>query len=405
MSNRDEDPRDQEAELREGCSDTESPESLRHTRVTNAHPPTQEETREDDETKEPGTDSKPAAESKKQQQQHEGETKGATSQVSQARHVELPPVVREAVKVSTTLESEGKNEVSAHHEGREDVTVPATLDVQKNVEQSRVAPRQMSSGKVNLVRVATAGETRSVRSGLVGRSAVSPATLGAVGGGGPGTQDRQHDTDVPRKLGEQLPQLPTQGKFFALTPREEYERYRLINRISPNYHGPVYMVEDIYVTCAHCGSPVDAVTRVPAGKLFFHPHCVHCKLCGSRNITGVFFQATHSTAVCAECAARGYVRNAIREVAMEYGMVVGAVRGPLNRAIQQHAAKARLGTGKSVINDKYIPPSLGLNPNHEYGNSSSKRRQSLVQRQQYYSQNDSNIICIPSMSGRMMIEQ
>ncbi|ESL11155.1 hypothetical protein TRSC58_01104 [Trypanosoma rangeli SC58] len=189
------------------------------------------------------------------------------------------------------------------------------------------------------------------------------------------------------------------GSVTSMTPGEEYMMFRERNRVSSNYTGPVFVVEDIHVMCAECGAPVDPVTRVPAGKLFFHPQCISCKLCGRVSIADAYFQATSNGAVCSECASKGLAKWVLREGAAARGIVPGAVIGSLGEAVKLYDLKHKMEPTNHSTLAGAVPPTLVV------GGATDRRSQtqkafSLVQRQQYYTQNDNNIICLPPASPK-----
>nr|CCC89483.1 unnamed protein product [Trypanosoma congolense IL3000] len=179
-----------------------------------------------------------------------------------------------------------------------------------------------------------------------------------------------------------------------LTPAEEYNCFRIRNRVSANYKGPIHVVEEIHVSCAYCGCPVDTVTRVQAGGLSYHPQCIACKLCGTNSLTEAYFQITDKSAVCSECGARGLAGQVFCEEAMERGRYARAFRQKINGLIERYDLRDHRRTPHARREDGVIPPTLVLNTNREYGKNSNTRRSQLIQRQLYYSQNDNNIICL-----------
>lgn len=81
--------------------------------------------------------------------------------------------------------------------------------------------------------------------------------------------------------------------------------FRERNRVASSYRGPVYVVEDIYVPCATCHAPVDPVSRVPVGSLYFHPRCLRCSVCNMPAATQAFAEVVGQP-VCADCNGRGF---------------------------------------------------------------------------------------------------
>ncbi|KAH9588979.1 hypothetical protein LSM04_008385 [Trypanosoma melophagium] len=179
-----------------------------------------------------------------------------------------------------------------------------------------------------------------------------------------------------------------------MTTREEFMAFRIRNGVSPNYRGPVHVVENIYVSCAECGAPVDPVTRVPAGKLFFHPQCIRCKLCGKSSLTEAYFQAMYNAAICWECASRGLAPCVPREAAAARGIITGAVYGPVANAIRRHDRERQIQPINQSTLEGVVAPTLSVPPLHNRRNS-TRGTMALIRRQQYYTQNDNNILCLP----------
>ncbi|ORC87213.1 uncharacterized protein TM35_000231840 [Trypanosoma theileri] len=179
-----------------------------------------------------------------------------------------------------------------------------------------------------------------------------------------------------------------------MTTREEYMAFRTRNGVSPNYTGPVHVVENVYVACAACSAPVDPVTRVPAGRLFFHPQCIRCKLCGKSSLTEAYFPAMYNAAICSECAVRGLGPCVSREAAVARGIIPGAVCGNLATAIRRHDRQRSVQPINQSTLEGVVPPTLSIPPLHNRRNS-THGTMALIRRQQYYTQNDNNILCLP----------
>jgi hypothetical protein len=92
---------------------------------------------------------------------------------------------------------------------------------------------------------------------------------------------------------------------FATPENKIQSEFRERNRVASNYRGPVYVVEDIYVPCALCRAPVDPVTRIPIGRIYFHPQCVRCAVCGRAAGSSVFVEA-EGQPVCQMCNQKGF---------------------------------------------------------------------------------------------------
>ncbi|AYU82260.1 LIM domain containing protein [Leishmania donovani] len=198
---------------------------------------------------------------------------------------------------------------------------------------------------------------------------------------------------------------------------EEHAEYRQRNKVNLNYRGPLYVVEDVCVPCNACGGPVDPVRRVPVGSLFFHEGCLQCYLCGRRTgVAGLYMQVDRQ-AVCSECAGRGYEHWVPRQEVESRGMVYGATRGDVYAAMDAHdrgAAKHRqrrigslpitAGGGPSTLNKAIVPgalpPTLSIANVHNRRNTSA-RSFALMERQQYYTQSDNNVImALPASAAR-----
>ncbi|KAL7697674.1 LIM domain containing protein [Lotmaria passim] len=206
---------------------------------------------------------------------------------------------------------------------------------------------------------------------------------------------------------------------------EEHAEFCARNGVRSSYHGPVYTVEDVSVPCHACGGPVDPVTRVPVGSLFFHAGCLQCYLCGRRDGPAGLFVQVDRQAVCSECANRGYERWVPRQEAQSRGMVYGAIQGDVYEAIDAHdrrdgelhrlsgssqpsrksaAAPPSVGTavGAASLNRATVPgalpPSLTIQPVHNARNT-GRRSFALMERQQYYTQSDNNLLMRAPESG------
>jgi hypothetical protein len=92
---------------------------------------------------------------------------------------------------------------------------------------------------------------------------------------------------------------------FNAPDNEVQSAFRRRNHVSDTYRGPVYVVEDIYVPCALCRAPVDPVSRIPVGRLHFHPRCLRCSLC-DKPAKDQAFAERNGQPVCAECDHRGF---------------------------------------------------------------------------------------------------
>lgn len=81
----------------------------------------------------------------------------------------------------------------------------------------------------------------------------------------------------------------------------EHADFLTRNRVDPTFNGPIFSTETIYVPCGHCGTPVDPVSRVPVGRMFFHPHCLRCAICDKVQSRALPFVARQGQPVCQYC--------------------------------------------------------------------------------------------------------
>lgn len=81
----------------------------------------------------------------------------------------------------------------------------------------------------------------------------------------------------------------------------EHSQFLTRNRVDETYNGPIFSTETIYVPCGYCGTPVDPVARVPVGRMFFHPHCLRCAICGKVQSRTLPFVARQGQPVCQNC--------------------------------------------------------------------------------------------------------
>lgn len=200
----------------------------------------------------------------------------------------------------------------------------------------------------------------------------------------------QHGTRLPRAG---VLSSTTFNAAYA-TPGEEYRHFRQQHRIRPSFHGPIYVPEDVMTYCSACGGPVDPVRRVPAGRLFFHMHCIRCFLCGLRSLTDPYFQVGYQ-AVCSRCAEKGDAKCVPKEEAKKRKVVLGAVRGNAYEVFRAMDVAQRQAQSSSTLNYSTLPdvypPSLHVGMLHTRRNT-TRRTFELVQRQQHYTQNDCNVL-------------
>jgi hypothetical protein len=88
----------------------------------------------------------------------------------------------------------------------------------------------------------------------------------------------------------------------------EQEGFNLRNKVAQTYKGPVFVVEDVWVPCSRCRTPVDPVVRIPVGKMWFHPQCLRCVVCEKPSRTQIF-HAVHDQPVCVDCVNRGFAKT------------------------------------------------------------------------------------------------
>lgn len=95
------------------------------------------------------------------------------------------------------------------------------------------------------------------------------------------------------------------GNFFTTTNLTPLDSDHLMHRdrchAHSSYRGPIHSVENVYVPCGWCGTPVDPVTRVPVGRMFLHPQCLRCVVCGKLGSRTLPFVARQGQPVCANC--------------------------------------------------------------------------------------------------------
>lgn len=90
------------------------------------------------------------------------------------------------------------------------------------------------------------------------------------------------------------------------TPNNKVQsEFRTRNHVATTFRGPVFVVEDVYVPCALCRTPVDPVTRIPVGAVYFHPRCLRCSLCDAPAGT-MPFASVNDQPVCATCNTQGH---------------------------------------------------------------------------------------------------
>ncbi|CCW63670.1 unnamed protein product [Phytomonas sp. EM1] len=231
----------------------------------------------------------------------------------------------------------------------------------------------------------------------------------------------------PPPDGVEITTLGRNGLRYAIGPvfnaenlstREEHARFRHRNRVSANYLGPLYVSEDIHVACHACGGPVDPISRVPVGPFFFHLHCVRCVLCARTGVTEPF-QAVQGEPVCGACLAKGFApcvgkekgRRGERELSGKLKRrKAGGSRGGNRKgsglereSAYPGATRPTTAAAPSRVGEEALPvlnrammqgataPSLSIGPLHNRRNT-SRRSFMLMQRQQYYTQSDLNLI-------------
>lgn len=297
----------------------------------------------------------------------------------------------------------------------------------------------------------TSGGGRRVVSGVrhssaipVGKKSKQSSSKKTAGAPSVAVRQRRSGREVVENAKKQADDL-SGGGFVAsrslngrcMTVGEEHAAFRLRNNVSQNYRGPIYVVEDVHVPCHACGGPVDPVRRVPVGSLFFHESCVKCYLCGRRSgVAGLYLQVDRQ-AVCACCMESNYDSCVVHDEVESRNMVFGAIKGRPYDAIDSHdrailekegrrralAAVPRSTTSGQMSTPSWkattiqatlllpscnninkptvegaVPPSLSVQPLHNRRNT-SQRSFELIQRQQYYTQNDNNMITAHAARG------
>lgn len=181
-----------------------------------------------------------------------------------------------------------------------------------------------------------------------------------------------------------------------VTPLEEYMRFRRHYKVAPSYRGPIYVAENLMVPCTACLGPVDPISRVPVGKLFFHPGCIRCFLCDYRSLTDPYFQVGDQ-AVCSHCAEKRDARCVPKEEARRRKMVLGALRGNAYDTFRQSDQQKRQASSSYILNTAITPgvsaPTLSVGTLHNRKNT-TRRAFQLIRRQQHYTQNDPNTLFI-----------
>lgn len=164
-----------------------------------------------------------------------------------------------------------------------------------------------------------------------------------------------------------------------MTTAEEYEFFRRRYHVHPNYRGPVYVPEDVMAPCNSCGGPLDPISRVPVGSVFFHLACLECYICKKKGITEPFI-AVSGVPVCSGCAERGYAKTIRQEIIKSHSAQ------PLS--MKRKGLPSTMALNHAVLAGA-TAPSLTINPLHNRRNT-SRRSFLLMQRQQYYTQSDAN---------------
>eukprot|EP00796_Vickermania_ingenoplastis_P010572 gene10572-7342_t len=258
---------------------------------------------------------------------------------------------------------------------------------------------QPSSGSTQHGAASEVGHKKKASTDVGGRSAGSAhQTSRRSSRGGSASQGRDRIRRSVEAVNSGEGGMTTGPQFNAAlaTPLEEYTRFRRHYKVSPSYRGPIYVAEDVMVPCVACGGPLDPISRVPVGRLFFHPNCVECFLCGLKSLTEPYFQVG-DRAVCSNCAEKGYALCVPKEEAKQRGMILGSIRGNAYDTFRR-TDMARRRSARDVLNQPTVPgvsaPSLSIGGLHNRRNT-TRRTFELLQRQQHYTQNDCNILFKP----------
>jgi hypothetical protein len=194
---------------------------------------------------------------------------------------------------------------------------------------------------------------------------------------------------------------------------DRQQNFRKRNKIAPTFHGPVFVVEDVWVTCGRCQTPVDPVTRIPVGRLFYHPACLRCIIC-QKPSKGQIFKAQKGHPVCQDCSNVGYkVTNEVlkqERQALEGRQSRTSFNGTRGSSASPNVAAAfslrSLGTLSATPSRPLalppVPspgkrtqsPSTGSRPGSTLSpvRGCTERSQQLLDRQTAVYQNDANII-------------
>lgn len=156
------------------------------------------------------------------------------------------------------------------------------------------------------------------------------------------------------------------------TATSENEIFRKRNNVQTNYCGPVFVSEEVYVPCAACSAPVNAVERVPVGKSWYHPNCLHCHICKIQSRTLAFY-AVNGFPLCVNC----------------YGAGGGNFSGPKN----DH----RISSSSFLADNNLLTLSNGVRLD---ARTSTMRQLTLMEKQAVVVANDPNVVlALPPISS------
>jgi hypothetical protein len=184
------------------------------------------------------------------------------------------------------------------------------------------------------------------------------------------------------------------------------EGFMMRNHVAPTYHGPVFVVEDVWVPCSLCNAPVDPVVRIPVGKQWFHPQCLRCAVCARPSRTDAF-RSVKGQPVCSDCFGRGFDK-ALHPLSRHSGGGLLAGRGSSSRASSRNGSVTPR-RALSPIGSISTPMRISATPSAQHrilstpfldSRSITKRQAELLERQRLFTQGDSNILLLAPVSSQ-----
>ena len=161
------------------------------------------------------------------------------------------------------------------------------------------------------------------------------------------------------------------------------------NKVANSYKGAVFAVEDVWVPCSLCRTPVDPVQRIPVGNMWFHPHCLRCAICQQPSRTNVFHAVEHQP-VCADCLTRGFgstvKRSVSRSPRRELTLMPPSRSALMSRGSAASSRAALCSRGTDMMGG---PLSVTKDPR-----ATTRRGLELVERQEALARNDGNILLL-----------